>query len=230
MSINLTRAAEIYKKLRALNLPVEAAIVQYFAEHPLVPKTYTKNEVRALADVFEVDIERLDWINLATGEFQAKRAADIAELDDFKLTPGQKKDKAIAEGANDSLDALEKNRARLRNSMRIGAFESKPHAGSGAAGKPPEAPSPAQAPFAAFKGSAALKHRGKPWEHAPSYLQDHCETLGVPWPTTREAAQKLYRAKAMAVHPDRNGGNDEKFKVVQAAWERLDDFFQKANS
>lgn len=227
MNALLDRAEELAQHYRDRNLPVEAAVVQFLAENPDVPAA-THSQV---AYAFKIDVSAFAWINLATAQFRAKRAAEIAELEEFKLTPGQKKEKAIAEGANDSHDALERNRAK--GFKRFGAFEPQPHTGSGAAGRPPEPPGPipgAPGTFATFRGSDALRHRGKPWEHAPGYLRDHCETLGVPWPTTREAAQKLYRVKAMSAHPDRNGGNDEQFKVIQNAWERLDDFFTKANS
>lgn len=68
----------------------------------------------------------------------------------------------------------------------------------------------------------------KPWGSAPGYLHAYLETLEMKWPVSREDAKKQYRAMAMKTHPDRNGGNADAFKKVQSAWERVEEYFEKA--
>ena len=46
--------------------------------------------------------------------------------------------------------------------------------------------------------------------------------LGVDFKTTLEELKKVYRKLAMKFHPDREGGNEEKFKEVKEAYEYLE--------
>ncbi len=50
---------------------------------------------------------------------------------------------------------------------------------------------------------------------------DHYATLGVEPGASPEEVKKAYRKRALETHPDRNDGNDEKFKEVQEAYEIL---------
>lgn len=57
---------------------------------------------------------------------------------------------------------------------------------------------------------------------------DYYSTLGVDPNTNSEEIKKAYRSLAMKHHPDRNGGDDTKFKEIQAAYETLGDPERKA--
>lgn len=52
---------------------------------------------------------------------------------------------------------------------------------------------------------------------------DYYGTLGVSQNATPEEIKKAYRKQAMKHHPDRNNGDDTKFKQVQAAYDVLSD-------
>src|SRR5437899_11011527 len=49
------------------------------------------------------------------------------------------------------------------------------------------------------------------------------ETLGVSKTATAEEIKKAYRKLVREVHPDRNPGNEERFKEVQGAYDVLSD-------
>lgn len=46
--------------------------------------------------------------------------------------------------------------------------------------------------------------------------------LGLPVNASKEDAKAAYRRLAMEHHPDRTGGDDERFKTIKAAWELID--------
>jgi DnaJ-class molecular chaperone len=52
---------------------------------------------------------------------------------------------------------------------------------------------------------------------------DYYSTLGVGRGASQEEIKKAYRKLAMQCHPDRNGGDDAKFKQVQEAYATLSD-------
>jgi hypothetical protein len=54
----------------------------------------------------------------------------------------------------------------------------------------------------------------------PPHLYPHLAVLGLQWPCTREEVTAAYRGLAKHHHPDRFG-NEEEFKKVQAAYERI---------
>src|SRR6476619_4278744 len=49
------------------------------------------------------------------------------------------------------------------------------------------------------------------------------ETLGVSKNATQDEVKKAYRKLVREVHPDRNPGNEERFKEVQGAYDVLSD-------
>ncbi len=51
--------------------------------------------------------------------------------------------------------------------------------------------------------------------------KDHYATLGISPGATPEEIKKAYRKLAFEHHPDRNGGKDERFKEISAAYEAL---------
>jgi DnaJ-class molecular chaperone len=57
---------------------------------------------------------------------------------------------------------------------------------------------------------------------------DYYSTLGVSRNATPEEIKKAYRKQAMQHHPDRTGGDDAKFKEIQAAYDVLSDPNKKA--
>jgi len=59
-------------------------------------------------------------------------------------------------------------------------------------------------------------------------MSDHYEILGVARDADFDAVKQAYRSKAMAAHPDRNGGSDEKMHEVQQAYECLSDPLKRA--
>lgn len=52
---------------------------------------------------------------------------------------------------------------------------------------------------------------------------DYYSTLGVSRNATLEEIKKAYRKQAMRHHPDRNNGDDSKFKQIQSAYDVLSD-------
>ena len=54
-------------------------------------------------------------------------------------------------------------------------------------------------------------------------MHDPYVTLGVKPNATEEEIKKAYQRLAMKFHPDRNNGSDEKFKEIQAAYEKVKD-------
>ena len=57
---------------------------------------------------------------------------------------------------------------------------------------------------------------------------DYYSLLGVPKTASGDEIKKAYRKLAMQYHPDRNGGDDTKFKQIQEAYDTLGDA-QKRN-
>jgi curved DNA-binding protein CbpA len=51
--------------------------------------------------------------------------------------------------------------------------------------------------------------------------------LGLQWPCTREEVHKAYREGAKKHHPDR-GGEEQQFKQVQEAYDRIQQYFDQA--
>ena len=51
----------------------------------------------------------------------------------------------------------------------------------------------------------------------------HYQTLGVAENTSQDEIKKAYRKLAMQHHPDRNNGDDTKFKEIQIAYDALSD-------
>ena len=51
----------------------------------------------------------------------------------------------------------------------------------------------------------------------------HYSTLGVDKTATQEQIKKAYRKLSMQHHPDKNGGDDSKFKEINEAYETLGD-------
>lgn len=56
----------------------------------------------------------------------------------------------------------------------------------------------------------------------------HYDTLGVPKDASKEEITSAYRKKAQKSHPDRKGGDVEKFQMVQRAYEVLSDNSRRA--
>jgi DnaJ-class molecular chaperone len=54
-------------------------------------------------------------------------------------------------------------------------------------------------------------------------MKDYYSTLGVPKNASDEDIQKAYRRAASKYHPDREGGDEEKFKEAKEAYELLSD-------
>jgi curved DNA-binding protein CbpA len=52
---------------------------------------------------------------------------------------------------------------------------------------------------------------------------DHYETLGVDKDSTPEDIKKAYRRQAMKHHPDRDGGDGDKFHAIERAYNTLSD-------
>lgn len=92
-------------------------------------------------------------------------------------------------------------------------------AGVGADGRR-EGPGPGRA---AGAGRAAGSS-GRPGGDASSRSMDRGEALavlGLSPEATQPAIRRAYRERAKAVHPDAEGGDEEAFRRVQAAYERL---------
>ena len=53
--------------------------------------------------------------------------------------------------------------------------------------------------------------------------KDYYETLGVAKSATDDEIKKAYRKQALKYHPDKNGGDDSKFKEINTAYETLSD-------
>lgn len=51
----------------------------------------------------------------------------------------------------------------------------------------------------------------------------HYDTLGIDKTATQDQIKKAYRKLSMKHHPDKNGGNDAKFKEINEAYETLSD-------
>lgn len=58
--------------------------------------------------------------------------------------------------------------------------------------------------------------------------KDYYETLGVPRSATQDEIKKAYRKLAHKHHPDKGGGDEEKFKVINSAYEVLSDSQKRA--
>ena len=54
-------------------------------------------------------------------------------------------------------------------------------------------------------------------------MDDHYGTLGVQENSSQDDIKKAYRKLAFKYHPDKNGGNKEKFQKVSEAYESLED-------
>jgi DnaJ-class molecular chaperone len=52
---------------------------------------------------------------------------------------------------------------------------------------------------------------------------EYYTTLEIPKTSTQDDIKKAYRKLAMKYHPDRNGGNEDKFKKIQEAYDILSD-------
>ena len=65
--------------------------------------------------------------------------------------------------------------------------------------------------------------------NAPAYLRAHLQILELLWPVTREDAKAAHRTQAKKFHPDVPGGNAEKFKRIQLAWEEIDKHLELTN-
>jgi hypothetical protein len=61
----------------------------------------------------------------------------------------------------------------------------------------------------------------------PPSVQQDLMVLGLQWPCTREEVQKGYREAAKKHHPDR-GGEEQQFKQVQAAYDRIQKYCDQA--
>src|SRR3990167_4626558 len=53
--------------------------------------------------------------------------------------------------------------------------------------------------------------------------QDYYQTLGVPKSASAEEIKRAYRKLAHQYHPDKGGGNEEKFKAASEAYQVLSD-------
>jgi len=54
-------------------------------------------------------------------------------------------------------------------------------------------------------------------------MSDPYKVLGLESNATTEEVKKAYKRLAMKLHPDRNGGRDEKFKELQTAYDQVKD-------
>ena len=68
------------------------------------------------------------------------------------------------------------------------------------------------------------KAHGLPFVVDPQDIEVHLRVLGLTWPCTKEEVAKAHRRLAFAHHPDR-GGDAEKFKEIQFAYERAMELF-----
>jgi curved DNA-binding protein len=59
-------------------------------------------------------------------------------------------------------------------------------------------------------------------------MSDHYSTLGIDRNASPDDIKKAYRKLAMKHHPDRNGGDDKKFKEIQTAYDTLSNPDKKA--
>src|SRR5579859_3390786 len=52
-------------------------------------------------------------------------------------------------------------------------------------------------------------------------IEEYCKILGVPGTATKDEIKKAYYKLAHVHHPDKNGGDDKKFKEINEAYQAL---------
>ena len=52
-------------------------------------------------------------------------------------------------------------------------------------------------------------------------VEQHCAVLGIPTTANGDVITKAYRKKALIHHPDKEGGTQEKFEEIKAAYDSL---------